>query len=139
MYTLSDTRTFSTFDNTCGYVKIISKAFSNSKAYFQAEPLSINLKGKREWDNFYNFIEIIRIPEILDVHKSNGLSRFKFFYCKNYALRNFVPNFIKMFLKKDVSGFKYINFKSHVLKNLIYPNIYLSILYFLFRKIKKIF
>ena len=106
---ISDIRTFATFDNTCAYVKIISKAFSNSKAYYQADPLSINLKGKREWSNFYNFIEIIRIPEVLDVHKSNGLSGVKFFYCKNYALRNFIPNFVKMFIKRDVSGFQYIN------------------------------
>ena len=31
-----------------GYVKIISKGFSKSKVYLQAEPLSVNLKGERE-------------------------------------------------------------------------------------------
>ena len=133
------TKTFSTFENTCAYVKIISKAFSNSDAYFQAEPLSVNLRGEREWYNLYTFVETIRIPEILDVHKSNGLSKLKFFYCKNYALRNFIPSYCKMLLKKDVSGFQYINFNSHILKNLIYPNVYLSVIYFIFRKVKKFF
>ena len=47
------TKTFSTFENTCAYVKIISKAFASSNAYFQSEPLSVNLKGEREWDDLY--------------------------------------------------------------------------------------
>jgi len=131
-------KTFETFENTCAYVKIISKAFSNSNAFFQAEPLSVNLRGEREWNDLYTFVETVRIPEILDVHRSNGLSKFTYFYCKNYALRNFIPSYFKMYLKKDVSGFKYIKINSHILKNLIYPNVYLSIVYFVFRKIKKI-
>ena len=136
---INDPRLFSTFENTCAHVKIISKAFSNSNAYFQAEPLSVNLKGEREWSDLYTFAETIRVPEILDVHKSNGLSKLKFFYYKNYALRNFIPSHCKMFLKRDVSGFQYINFNSHILKNLIYPNVYLSVIYFVFRKIKNFF
>lgn len=130
---------FSTFENTCGYVKIISKGFANSKAFFCSEPLSVNLSGRREWNSYYEFIEIVRIPEILDVHRSNGLSLMKFLYCKNLALKNFFPNFIKMYLKKETSGFNYISLKSHFLKNLIYPFSYLSILFFLFRKIRKFF
>ena len=36
-------------------------------------------------------------------------------------------------------GIKYINFKNHFFKNLIYPNAWLSILYFIVRKTKLIF
>ena len=136
---INDSRTFSTFENTCPHLKILSRAFSKSDAYFQAEPLSVNLSGEREWNNLYTFVETIRMPEALDFYKSDGLSKFKFFYCKNYALRNFIPSYFKMFLKRDVSGFQYINFNSHILKNLIYPNVYLSVIYFVFRKIKKFF
>ena len=112
---------------------------ANSNAYFQSEPLSVNLSGEREWVDLSTFVETIRIPEILDVHKSNGLPALKFFYCKNYALRNFIPSYFKMFLNRNVSGFKYINFNSHILKNLVYPNVYLSIVYFVIRKIRKFF
>ena len=48
---ISKPEIFSTFDNTCGYVKVISKGFSKSKVYLQAEPLSVNLKGEREERN----------------------------------------------------------------------------------------
>lgn len=136
---IKDLNVFSNFDNTCGYVKIISKGFSNSKVFFQAEPLSVNLYGKREWEKMYDFIEIVRIPEVLDVHRSNGLSFFKFHYYKNYSLKKFFPNFLKMILNWEESGMKYINFKKNFLYNLIYPNCYLSIIYFLLRKIKKLF
>ena len=136
---ISKPEIFSTFDNTCGYVKVISKGFSKSKVYLQAEPLSVNLKGEREWREMYDFIEIVRIPEILDIHRGNGLSFFKYHYYKNYSLRNFIPNFFKMLFNYKKSGLKYVKFRKNIIKNLIYPNCYLSVIFFLTRKIKKIF
>ena len=135
---IRDPRIFSTFENTCGYVKIISRAFSSSKAYFQSDPLSVNLSGRRDWSNLYEFIEIVRIPEILDVHRSNGLPLLKYLYCKNLALKNFFPNFVKMYLNKETSGYNYVSLKSHFFRNLFYPYAILSIVFFLYRKIKKI-
>ena len=136
---ISKNEIFSTFDNTCGYVKIISKGFCQSKVYLQAVPLSINLKGEREWSEMYDFIEIVRIPEILDIHRSNGLSFFKYHFLKNYSLRNFIPNYFKMLLNRKKSGLQHVKLKKNVIKNLIYPNCYLSLIYFLVRKIKKFF
>ena len=134
---ISDSRLYSNFDNTCPHVKIFSYAFSNSKAYFQAEPLSVNLYGEREWGSLYPFVEIIRTPEVLDLYKKRGLSLFKYLYCKNFALRNFLPNLIKILFFKKIDGLKYISFRKHIFRNLLFPNIYLSIIYFIFRKIFK--
>ena len=66
----------------------IVKSFSGSKAYVQAEPLSINLSGEREWSDLYTFIEaFIRIPEALDVYLNAGLSTKKYYFYKNYSLK----------------------------------------------------
>ena len=46
---IKDTKTWSNFDNTCFFNKVFSEAFNNSKAYFCAKPLSVNLFGVREW------------------------------------------------------------------------------------------
>jgi len=132
---IKDTRTYSTFENTCPHVKIFASAFSNSKAFFQAEPLSVNLQGQREWKDLYPFIEIIRIPEILEFYRKNGLSFFRYFYCKNFALRNFVNYLVKIILMGEKGGSKFIDFRKHILKNLFYPNTYLSTFYFVFRKL----
>jgi len=125
---------FFNFDNTCSHIKVFANAFNNSKAYFQAEPLSVNLYGVREWGSIYEFVEIVRIPELLDYYRSRGLNLNKFIYCKNYALRNFVPYLAKILLRKK-SGLEYIKFSKHILKNLFYPNVYLSFFYFIFRKL----
>ena len=65
--------TFSTFENTCPHIKIFSKAFAKSKAFFYADGLSVNLSGQREWSNLYPFVESIRIPEALDHYFKFGL------------------------------------------------------------------
>tara|TARA_B100002052_G_C15801175_1_gene561179 strand:+ start:120 stop:1121 length:1002 start_codon:yes stop_codon:yes gene_type:complete len=129
--------TYSTFDNTCPHVKIFSKAFSKSKAYVNSEPLSVNLFGEREWSDLYPFVEAIRIPQALDCYLKNGMSKKRYFYCKNYSLKNFLPSVIKIILLGKKGGINYIKFKSNILRNLIYPNFYLSPINFFLRKIFK--
>jgi hypothetical protein len=128
--------TWSTFDNTCFFIKIFCSAFKNSKSYICAKPLSVNLSGVREWSNLYPFVEIVRLPEALDYYRSQGLNFFQYIYSKNYSLRNFFNYFLKILIGGKKMGSHYVNFKCHFLKNLIYPNAWLSILYFIFRKIK---
>ncbi len=130
--------TWSTFDNTCFFIKIFCAAFKNSKAYICAKPLSINLSGVREWGDLYPFVEIVRLPEALDYYRSKGLNLKQYIYSKNYSLRNFFNYFAKILIGGEKNGLHYINFKNHFLKNLIYPNAWISIFYFIFRKLKKI-
>ena len=61
---LNDARYWSNFNNTCIHPIIMGSAFKNSKAFICAEPLSVNLSGQREWSKLYEFIEIIRLPEL---------------------------------------------------------------------------
>ncbi len=127
--------TFSTFDNTCPHIKIFSKAFATSKAFFCADGLSVNLSGQREWSNFYPFIESIRIPETLDHYFKYGFSMRKYFLYKNHSLKNFLPSLFKIALLGKKGGLYNINIKRNLINNLIFPNFYLSIVYFIFRKI----
>ena len=55
---------YSTFENTCPHVIIFSKSFSGSKAYVQAEPLSINLSGERIVRIIY-FMRLLEYPRHL--------------------------------------------------------------------------
>ncbi len=77
------------------------------------------------------------MPEILDLHKKQGLPMFQYLYCKNFALRNFMNYLVKIILMREKGGSQYINFRKHIFRNLFFPNIYLSIIYFIFRKIFK--
>ena len=134
---INDKNTFSNFENTAPHVKIFAKSFCKSKAYLVSEPLSVNLYGAREWNNLWDFIEIIRIPEALYEYRKNGLNFFKYHFYKNQSLKNFLPCLMKIFLAGDRGNAKYILYYKHIIKNMIYPNFYLSILYFILRKTKK--
>ncbi len=129
--------TWSTFDNTCFFIKVFCEAFSKSKAFICAKPQSVNLSGVREWGSLYPFVEIVRLPEALDYYRSKGLNFFQYIYSKNYSLRNFFNYFFKIIIGGKKMGYEYIDFKNHFFKNLIYPNAWLSIIYFVIRKTKK--
>ena len=135
---LADTRPWSNFDNTCGHTKIYANAFCNSKAYFCAEGLTVNCAGVREWNKLYPLIEIIRLPEVLDYYRSKGLSFRKYIVNKNYALRNFSNYLARIIITGKEGGLHYINFYRHIFLNLLYPNVYLSIVYTIIRKMKNL-
>ena len=127
----------STFDNTCFNVKIFAQAFKNSKAFYCSKPLSINLSGTREWHKLYFFIVIVRIPEILDEYRKAGMNYWRYFICKNYIFKDFFNYLILIIFKGNDYGRKYIKFYKHILINLFFPNVYLSPIYYLVRKLKK--
>lgn len=136
---ICDEGEFSHYDNTFPHVKIFAKAFSQSKAYFQSAPLTVNLSGAREWSSLSPLVNSVRLIESLKEFRLNGLSYSKYFLYKNFALNNFVPDLLKILFYKGNTGIQYINPVKLILFNCIYPNFYLSIVYFFFRKIKKKF
>jgi glycosyltransferase involved in cell wall biosynthesis len=138
MNLVTDTRTWSNFDNTCGHNKVYANAFKDSKAYFCAEGLTVNGFGVREWAKLYPFIEIIRLPEILDYYRQKGMPLKRYLLNKNYALRNFTNYFFKILISGKSGGLQYVNLYKHVIKNIFYPNVYLSFIRFIIRKINKL-
>ena len=135
---IKDVRVWSNFDNTCINAKIVSSMFKDSCCYISSKPASVNIIGKREWIDLYDFVEIVRIPELIDYYRKQGLGFFRYIYCKNFALRNFFNFFAKIFIFGKKSGRQYVNVRKHFFYNLVYPNAWLSIIYFLFRFIRKV-
>jgi len=135
---IEDPNLWSNFDNTCTHPKVLSSAFKNSNAYICTEPQSINLIGEREWFSLYEFVEIVRIPELINFYRSLGMPVTKYLKCKNFSLRNFSNYFTKILIGGKKSGLHYIDFKKNILFNLYFPNVYLSGFYYLFRFFKKI-
>jgi glycosyltransferase involved in cell wall biosynthesis len=132
---INSSETFSHFDNTFPHLKIWAYAFSKSQAYFNASPMNVCISGHREWAPLEPLIRNIRLVEALDTYRDNGMSSLRYFRCKNFALRNYFSETVLMMIHRDVYGFK-IGIFRHYIKCAFYPNVYLSVLYLLFRKIK---
>jgi glycosyltransferase involved in cell wall biosynthesis len=135
---LSDNRTFSHFDNTFPHVKIFANAFKASQAYFNDKPLNVCLTGAREWSPMYPFIHSVRLVEALDEYRRNGLPFWRYVYCKNFALNNFMSDFANMLLARDVSGYRFIKPIRLLAAYCLYPNFYLSFFYFIFRRARSL-
>jgi glycosyltransferase involved in cell wall biosynthesis len=134
-----DKRWYSTPDNTYFNAIIFANAFKNSKAYVQAQPLTVNLNGVREWLVMYMFIIIVRIPEMLDYYRSRGLPFKRYYVCKNFSLKQFFRCIVSIYLSKDRRSWNYLSIWKHILKNLIFVNVYLSPFHYLVIRIKRIF
>jgi glycosyltransferase involved in cell wall biosynthesis len=133
---MEDSRVFSHFDNTFPHITIFAQAFSDSKAFFYAQPLSVNLHGAREWAPMSPLINSVRLPEALDQYRKNGLPFIKYIKYKNYTLHSLVPDIVKMILHKEDSGIVYVNLIKLVYSSLLYPNLYLSSFRWIAKKMK---
>ena len=123
---ISDMRTFSHFDNTFPHIRIFSKAFARSQAYFNEDPLIVCLTGAREWAPKYPLVRSVRLAEALQVYRSIGLPLWMYLRCRNYALAHFLPDVLRMLLRRSESGVEYISLLRTILGNIAYPNFYLS-------------
>jgi glycosyltransferase involved in cell wall biosynthesis len=135
---IEDPRVFSHFDNTFPHLKIWSRAFANSKAFFSANPLIVCLTGAREWAPMFQLVMSVRLVEALNEYRKNGLPYCRYLRCKNYALNNFIPDLGSMFVHRDRSGFVYVKPLQLILGAFLYPNFYLSLINFCFRKGRQI-
>ena len=135
---INDSRVWSHFDNTFPQIKIYAHAFRTSTAYFNSTPLIVALFGSatREWAAMYPLIRSVRLIEGLREYRNNGLSIWKFHYCKNRALEHFLPDFVRLLLDKDHSGYKYISPLRLLFENCLYPNFYLSVIKLIIRKLR---
>jgi len=138
MKNIKDKRWMSTPESTYISPIIFASAFKNSKAYVQAEPLSINLSGVREWTALYTFFAIVRMPNILDYYRSRGMPFKRYYLCKNFALKDFFRSMVYIYISKDKRALNYFNFWLHILQNLMFINVYLSPFHYLFNKIRNI-
>jgi len=136
---IDDELSFSHFDNTFPHLKIFSSAFSKSLAYFHPIPMSVNLSGAREWAPMSPLINIVRLVEALDEYKKQGLPLKQYLKCKNYVYRTFIPDFLRLIVRKGDSGYHYIKPYKLFVSSLIFPNTYLSSFYYLAEVVSKRF
>ena len=133
---LYDKKLFSEFDNTFPHVKIFSRAFSNSMAYYSPNPTIICLSGIREWTDKYPLIRSFRLLEGLIEYRKNGLPFVQYMICKNFALSHYIPDVLRMLINYKVSGIESVNVLKVTLSNIFYINLYLSPLIEVYKKLK---
>ena len=133
---IDDMHAFSHFDNTFPHVKIFARAFAGSQAYIHCIPLTVNLSSSREWAPMSPLINIVRLVEALDEYRENGLSLASYLRCKNFALRTFLPDYVRMLLRKEESGYHYVRPWRLLLGSLLFPNAWLSPFYYVMDMIR---
>jgi len=139
MTKVSENSQYSNLHNTAPHSLVWARGFKEKTAYFSSDPLTANIHGPRseDWGNLYPFVEGIRIPQILDNLKKEGMSFFQYVKCKNFALRRLIPSFFYMIKNKESSNLEYVNIKKDFFYNLIFPMVYISLIKLILKKIFK--
>ena len=127
---------FSNFENTFPHLIIFTRAFLFSKIIVSSKVYTSNFIKKREWSYLWPLVQSIRIPEVLKNYRKHGLPFYRYYICRNYSIRFFIPNIIKILINKKLYPISYTNLLKHLITNLIYPNLYFSPITFLFNKLK---
>ena len=137
---LNDERLYSNFDNTAPHVKIWSAAFNDKKSYFLSKPLSANIHGPRteDWGSHYPLVEGIRISEALECYRRNGMSFTRYYLCKSFALRRFIPAIFKIIFNQNYRGLEHVRLRKNIINCLLYPTTFFFGIYFLLKKFLKI-
>ena len=63
---------WSTFENTALY-RVYAAAFKNSKVLIQSKPLIVSTYGHKDWKDLWDFVKIVRIPELLNMYRKRGM------------------------------------------------------------------
>ena len=82
-----------------------------------------------------DFIKIVSIPELLDIYRKRGMKYKDYIKMKNFALKDFFFCFKNIFLKGRIAGLQYVDFKKHILSNILFPSIYLNFFRRIFNKV----
>ena len=128
---LNDLRVFSHLHNTFPHTVIFARAFNKKEAYFIDKPLSINLFGNRGWEKKWPLVKSVRLIELLEHFKENGLNILNYLILKNQLLDTFIPDFFYLFFNRKKLNLEFLNFFKIFLKNIFFINFYLSfLLYF---------
>ena len=130
---LNDLRVFLTC-NTFPHTVIFARAFNKKEAYFIDKPLSINLFGNRGWEKKWPLVKSVRLIELLEHFKENGLNILNYLILKNQLLDTFIPDFFYLFFNRKKLNLEFLTF-SNFLKNIFFINL-LIIFYYILRKLK---
>jgi glycosyltransferase involved in cell wall biosynthesis len=133
---LTDPRIFSHFDNTFPHVRIFASAYNRSRAAIRARPLSVCLTGAREWAPMYSLVHSVRLVEALQVYRRHGLPLGNYLRCRDFAVRNAVPEFTYILLNGRVSGRDHFSLLREWKRNWYLPSLYLSPFLYIFRKMR---
>lgn len=134
---VDDMRTFAHFDNTCPHVAVLAQALAGRRSYLHPGALTVNLSGAREWSPLYPLVKSVRIPECLERYRANGLPPERYRRCRNAALDSFLPDLANMALRRERSGWAYIEAGRLLAAAAPYPNAWLSPAYYVGRKLAR--
>lgn len=124
---------FKYLESTFPHVKVIANAFFHSKVFYISKPYLFSSSEYREWKDLSPIVNL-RLLEIIDEYKKLGLNKLKYIKCKNYALRFYLPDVLRVAIKVKNKRFYLVMLFKSLFHNFLYPNFYLSIIYYVWYK-----
>jgi glycosyltransferase involved in cell wall biosynthesis len=131
---LIENKKFLSLESTFPHTVIFANEFLHKKSFFSSMVVSMNINNLRSWLKYYPVIRSIRINEIINLYHKRGLSNINFLKSKNNNLKYIIPDLMRIILFKP-TRYGYISIYRDIIKNLVFPNFYLSPIHYLLKKL----
>jgi glycosyltransferase involved in cell wall biosynthesis len=131
---LIEKKKFFSLESTFPHTIIFALKFLDKRSFFSTSVVSMNINNLRDWLEYYPVIRSIRINQIIDLYRKQGLNFSNFFKSKNSNLKYIIPDLARIYLFKSTRK-GYISIYRDIIKNLMFPNFYLSPIHYILKKI----
>jgi glycosyltransferase involved in cell wall biosynthesis len=100
---------------------VLAHTMPGRKAYYIGHPCIISFQGEQEWLGYYAVIVLVRLQELLDLYRRNGVERWRVERCRRSMLAYSEGPFYELMMNPAHPGRSYFSLTKFVWRNRHHP------------------
>jgi glycosyltransferase involved in cell wall biosynthesis len=100
---------------------VLAHTMPGRKAYYIGHPCVISFQGEQEWLNYYAIIVLVRLQELLDRYRRNGVESWRVEKCRRFLLSFSERSFYELMMNPEHPGREYFSLPRFIWRNRHHP------------------
>jgi glycosyltransferase involved in cell wall biosynthesis len=115
------TKTWASLEHAYVLPTVLAHTMPGRKAYYIGHPCIISFQGEQEWLGYNSVILLVRLQELLDRYRDNGVEEWRVERCRLALLRQSEPAFQELMLNPQSPGREFFSLAEFVRRNRHHP------------------
>ena len=100
---------------------VLAHTMPGRKAYYIGHPFIVSFQGEQEWLGYYAIIVLVRLQELLERYRQNGVERWRIEKCRRLMLTYSERSFYELMMDPAHPGRKYFSLTKFLWRNRHHP------------------